>query len=91
MKAHIPRQPSARDRRELKARQSIISTSMDCYMMIAMLALNDKFGFGQERLDRFVKAWQETAAEYADRYDDAVYDALRIKLRDRLGIEFISK
>ena len=91
MKARLPKRLSARERKEETIRKEVIATSMDCSIMLSMLTLNDIFGFGQNRLDRFVKAWQETAAEYADRYDDAVYDALRIKLRDRLGIEFISK
>lgn len=87
MKSHIPRALSARDRREQAAQKQIISIAMDAFMLISMLALNDTFGFGADRLHRYVAAWHKTAEQYADRYDDAVLVALKRKLHDATGVE----
>lgn len=91
MNSHIPRSLSSRERKEQTALRNAISVSMDCYMMITMLSLNSAFGFGAERISRFVRAWQKTADTYADRYDDAVLTALKQRVKDNIGIDFESK
>ena len=56
---------------------------------IAMIALNDAFGFGEDRLKRFsdayIKAWQDWAAAInADSKDDKTAEYSLTRFEDRL-------
>jgi hypothetical protein len=68
-----------------------IRTTADCFVMASMLVCIEEFGFGTKedstRLNRFVKALQETIDTNADFFEDAVREGLHRRLSDR-GVNY---
>lgn len=52
----------------------------------ATLALNEEFGFGADRLNRFAAKFTEILNEHSNRYDDVALEAL-IKHAKENGID----
>lgn len=72
-------------------RSEAIRMTADSFVMAAMLALVEEFGFGttknSTRINRFVTRLQEVIDTNAEYYDEAVVEGLHNKLR-MLGIDY---
>ena len=74
-----------------RERSEAIRMTADSFVMAAILALVEEFGFGttkdSTRIGRFVAKLQETIDTNAEYYDEAVVEGLHNKLQ-RLGIDY---
>jgi hypothetical protein len=68
--------------------------ALDCAVMLSALVLIDEFNFGtieqkgkQSRLMRFMESYQRKADAYGQTYDEAVFEAMRLHLKNQ-GFEF---
>ena len=65
---------------------------ISCAVMLAVRVLVKQFGFGtrdnaKSRVLKFVKAFETMGTEYSNKYDDVMYEALKLHLKNE-GIEF---
>lgn len=54
---------------------------------LILMTLHDVFGFGKTRLLRFAKGLAELQKYYEDRYEDCDIFAMKMHLRDYIGID----
>lgn len=54
---------------------------------LILMTLHDIFGFGKTRLLRFVKGLAELQKYYEDRYEDCDLFAMKMHLKDYVGID----
>ena len=54
---------------------------------LILMTLHDIFGFGKTRLLRFAKGLAELQKYYEDRYEDCCIFAMKMYLKDNIGID----
>lgn len=67
-----------------------IAITADSFVCASLLVLIEEFGFGQTRIERFVKALQGQIDTSAEFYDDAIAQGLMNKLAAK-GFEYEKK
>ena len=56
---------------------------------IILMTLHDVFGFGKKRLLQYVKGLAELQKYYDDRYEEYALSAIKMHLRDQVGIDVV--
>ena len=77
-----------------EASRKATGIALDCALMLSALVLIDEFNFGtieqkgkRSRLMRFLETYQRKADAYGQTYDEAVFEAMRLHLKNQ-GFEF---
>lgn len=89
MKANVPKPLSPKLQAQI-AEQILQDTGIrfkqvsqrlhDIDLMIMLMALNRR-GYGHKRLQRFMDDFMQVAEEYGNEYDEAMYEALKLHLK----------
>lgn len=72
--------------KELKQTRDLITTdALKVALIFAVYALRDEFGFGEDRIRRFVKRYEQKAKHFSEGLYD--FNELRQQLMDETGFE----
>ena len=64
----------------------LISAAGKANMIISLMVLHDKFGYGEKRLHKFIDEYQKQLAAYNSGYIESVKDFTTV-LKEECGIE----
>lgn len=71
---------------QIRKDNMLISAAGKANMIISLMVLHDKFGYGEKRLNKFIDEYQKQLDAYNSGYVESVED-FRAVLRDECGIE----
>ena len=65
---------------------NLIRAAGKANLILTLMVLHDKFGFGQKRCDRFIEEYRKQLEAYNEGYVESVRDFEEV-LKDEMGIE----
>ena len=71
---------------QLRKDNMLISAAGKANMIISLMVLHDKFGYGEKRLNKFIDEYQEQLDAYNSGYVESVNDFTEV-LKEECGIE----
>lgn len=71
---------------QIRKDNMLISAAGKANMIISLMVLHDKFGYGEKRLNKFLDEYQKQLDAYNSGYVESVED-FRAVLKDECGIE----
>lgn len=71
---------------QIRKDNMLISATGKANMIISLMVLHDKFGYGQKRLNKFIEEYQKQLDAYNSGYVESVSDFTMV-LKEECGIE----
>ena len=71
---------------QIRKDNMLISAAGKANMIISLMVLHDKFGYGEKRLNKFIDEYQKQLDAYNSRYVESVNDFTEV-LKEECGIE----
>ena len=71
---------------QIRKDNMLISAAGKANMIISLMVLHDKFGYGEKRLNKFIDEYQEQLEAYNSGYVESVNDFTEV-LKEECGIE----
>ena len=71
---------------QIRKDNMLISAAGKANMIISLMVLHDKFGYGEKRLNKFIDEYQKQLDAYNSGYVESVED-FRTVLKEECGIE----
>ncbi|MBS5399459.1 MAG: hypothetical protein KHY08_10195 [Lachnospiraceae bacterium] len=71
---------------QIRKDNMLISAAGKANMIISLMVLHDKFGYGEKRLNKFIDEYQKQLDAYNSGYVESVNDFIEV-LKDECGIE----
>ena len=73
---------------QIRKDNMLISAAGKASMIISLMVLHDKFGYGEKRLNKFLDEYQKQLEAYNSGYVESVND-FTVVLREECGIEIM--
>lgn len=71
---------------QIRKDNMLISATGKANMIISLMVLHDKFGYGQKRLNKFIEEYRKQLDAYNSGYVESVSDFITV-LKEECGIE----
>ena len=71
---------------QIRKDNMLISAAGKANMIISLMVLHDKFGYGEKRLNKFIDEYQKQLDAYNSGYVESVNDFKKV-LKEECGIE----
>ena len=71
---------------QIRKDNMLISAAGKANMIISLMVLHDKFGYGEKRLNKFIDEYQKQLDAYNSGYVESVNDFKKV-LKEEYGIE----
>lgn len=71
---------------QIRKDNMLISAAGKANMIISLMVLHDKFGYGEKRLNKFIDEYQKQLEAYNSGYVESVNDFTEV-LKEECGIE----
>lgn len=71
---------------QIRKDNMLISAAGKANMIISLMVLHDKFGYGEKRLNKFIDEYQKQLGAYNSGYIESVKDFTEV-LKEECGIE----
>lgn len=73
---------------QIRKDNMLISAAEKANMIISLMVLHDKFGYGEKRLNKFIDEYQKQLEAYNSGYVESVNDFIEV-LKEECGIEIM--
>lgn len=73
---------------QIRKDNMLISAAGKANMIISLMVLHDKFGYGEKRLNKFIDEYQKQLEAYNSGYVESVNDFIEV-LKEECGIEIM--
>lgn len=73
---------------QIRKDNMLISAAGKANMIISLMVLHDKFGYGEKRLNKFIDEYQKQLEAYNSGYVESVNDFTTV-LKEECGIEIM--
>lgn len=71
---------------QIRKDNMLISAAGKANMIISLMVLHDKFGYGEKRLNKFIDEYQKQLEAYNSGYVESVNDFIEV-LKEECGID----